>query len=407
MDSYSTAVSIVKRLVDHGHTAYFAGGWVRDHIMGNESDDIDIATTATPEQIIALFPKTIQVGIAFGVVIVVLHGHQYEVATFRKDIEYTDGRKPSKIIYCEPKEDALRRDFTINGMFYDPLKHEIYDFVDGKRDIHEGIIRTIGDPYERFIEDRLRMIRAFRFSSRFEFTIDPETQEAIRANADTLFPPVAIERVWQELTKMATSPHFDTALIGMHRLGLLQVIFPALADIHLNDIKKQLLCFPHMPTQSPAILYILQLFPNSSLQEMLDLCLYLKTSRQESKLVETYFQTKALLNNLDNNIEWVHLLAHNTALLCIQTIAAALPTLEGKEFLALYHDKQHLLQPHIHRAINKTPLINGALLQAEGIPSGKKMGNLMKLAEVIAIEHDIHDPSSLMALLKQSPQWKE
>lgn len=405
MDSFSTAVAIIKRLNDAGHTAFFAGGWVRDHIMKNESDDIDIATDATPEKILSLFPKTIQVGIAFGVVIVVMNGHQYEVATFRKDIEYTNGRTPSKILFCSAKEDALRRDFTINGMFYDPIKHEIFDYVDGTRDIHDGIIRTIGDPYERFVEDRLRMIRAFRFSSRFGFLIDAETQEAIKANADTLFPSVAIERVWQEFTKMATSPHFDTALIEMHRLGLLQVIFPKLLHVHLNDIKKHLLCFPHMPEQCPAILYLIQLFPAASLEEMTNLCLSLKTSRHDIKLVETYYNTRHLLHHDNNNVEWAHLLAKHNAQLCIDVVAATLPRPNAEHFLHLAGQKKHHLRHHIDRIVNHSPLITGDFLKGEGIPAGKQMGNLMKLAEQLAIENDIHDSLTLLSHLKNTELW--
>lgn len=407
MDSFSTAVAIIKRLNDAGHTAYFAGGWVRDHIMKNASDDIDIATDASPEKVLSLFPKTIKVGISFGVVIVVMNGHQYEVATFRKDIEYIDGRKPSKISYCSPKEDALRRDFTINGMFYDPLTHEIYDYVEGARDIKEGVIRTIGDPYARFIEDRLRMMRAFRFAARFQFVIDSETQEAIRANADTLFPSVAIERVWQEFTKMAAFPHFDSALIEMHRLELLPVIFPTLAVVHLNDLKQRVLCFSNFPKNCPAIFYLLQLFPAAAVEEMVDLCLTLKTSRQEIKLVETYFLVKNIFNLKSSDSTWVQFLAKPHAQLCLETFLATLSPQNASSFLVLSKEKKEHLRLHIERLINKTPLITGDLLNAEGIVPGIKMGKLLHLAEQLAIEHNIDDATFLMTKLKQSPQWQE
>ena len=179
-DAFKHAKSIVAKLSRAGYTAYFAGGWVRDYVMGHPSEDIDIATNAAPAEIMDLFPHTILVGLAFGVVIVVIEGHQFEVATFRKDLQYIDGRHPQGIEMSTPREDALRRDFTINGMFYDPLEEVIHDFVHGQEDIRLGIIRTIGNPHERFFEDRLRMLRAFRFSSRFSFSIDPETQEAIQ-----------------------------------------------------------------------------------------------------------------------------------------------------------------------------------------------------------------------------------
>src|SRR6185437_5720237 len=169
MEMYEVATHIVKRLVEAGHLAYFAGGWVRDFLLNHPSDDIDIATSASVEEIQALFPKTIPVGIAFGIVIVVEKGHQFEVATFRKDRGYVDGRRPTGIDPASPEEDAQRRDFTLNGMFYDPLQKKVLDFVSGQEDLKKGIIRAIGNPHERFLEDRLRMMRAVRYGTRFGF----------------------------------------------------------------------------------------------------------------------------------------------------------------------------------------------------------------------------------------------
>ena len=253
-DTFIHAKAIVAKLTRAGYTAYFAGGWVRDYLMGHPSEDIDIATNASPAEIMDLFPHTILVGLAFGVVIVVIEGHQFEVATFRKDLHYIDGRHPQGIEMATPIEDALRRDFTINGMFYDPLEEVIHDFVHGQEDIRKGIIRTIGDPHERFFEDRLRMLRAFRFSARFAFAIDPETQEAIRENADKLFPAVAMERVWQEFNKMVAYPRFDQAIVEMHRLTLLDVIFPEIAGMHIKELRQRVKNFSHFPPNCPTIL---------------------------------------------------------------------------------------------------------------------------------------------------------
>ena len=264
MEQKQFAVQIIKKLIKAGYTAYFAGGWVRDFVMKHPSSDIDIATDATPDVILDLFPRTIFVGLAFGVVIVVHEGHQFEVSTFRKDLRYEGGRRPAEIEFSDASEDALRRDFTINGMFFDPIDEKIIDYVNGIEDIKKGIIRTIGDADERFIEDRLRMIRAVRFAARFGFNIDITTQEAIRENADTLFPAVAMERVWQEFYKMSAYPRFDHALVELHRLGLLQVIFPTLAEIHLHDIKVRVEPLPHYPKQFPTILALMALFPESS-----------------------------------------------------------------------------------------------------------------------------------------------
>ena len=229
MTHLDLAKEIVQRLSQAGYTAYFAGGWVRDYLMKHPSDDIDIATDAPTEVILQLFPRTILVGLSFGVVVVVMKGQQFEVATFRRDIDYTDGRKPTRVERSSPEEDASRRDFTINGMFYDPVEEIVHDYVNGTADIKLGVIRTIGDPYLRFSEDRLRMIRAVRFSARFGFVIDQDTQEAILANAETLFPAVAMERVWQEFCKMVRFPNVDHAMIELHRLGLASRDLPSVA----------------------------------------------------------------------------------------------------------------------------------------------------------------------------------
>ena len=262
MDAELIAKEIVYKLVKAGHVAYFAGGWVRDYIMDHPSNDIDIATDAPPDKILDLFPRTILVGLSFGIVVVLVDSHQFHLSTFRKDFQYLDGRHPEGVEFTTAEEDAKRRDFTLNGMFYDPLQEVIHDFVGGMQDIKKKLIRAIGNPYERILEDRLRMIRAVRFAARFGFTIDQETQQAIRENADTLFPAVAMERVWDELTKMAGGPHFDQALIEMDRLGLLSVIFPDLKGVKSNEIRKRVSSFPFFPKRIHRAYYFsLSYFP--------------------------------------------------------------------------------------------------------------------------------------------------
>src|SRR3989338_9806133 len=194
MITKAIARRIVERLKEKGFIAYFAGGWVRDFLMKHPSDDIDIATTASVEEVRALFEKTIPVGAAFGIVIVVEDGHPFEVATFRKERGYLDGRRPTKVEPATPQEDAQRRDFTINGLFYDPTTDELFDYVEGKRDLQKGILRAIGNPHERFLEDRLRMMRAVRYSTRFNFPIEKETKAAVLLHAKNPPPPRPQER---------------------------------------------------------------------------------------------------------------------------------------------------------------------------------------------------------------------
>src|SRR3990167_4769510 len=200
------ATTIVKRLVQKGYKAYFAGGCVRDLLMGQDSADIDIATSAKPDEILALFTKTFEKGKAFGVVSVLLEGQEFEVATFRKEGKYSDGRHPDSVSWTDDKQDALRRDFTINGMFYDPLTQKVIDYVDGQEDLKKKIIRTIGVPKHRFDEDKLRMMRAVRFSARFGYPIEENTKNAILRMAPSV-TEVSPERIREELLKILTQVH--------------------------------------------------------------------------------------------------------------------------------------------------------------------------------------------------------
>lgn len=405
MDAQAYATDIVKKLAQAGHIAYFAGGWVRDYLMGHPSDDIDIATDAPPEKILDLFPRTILVGLAFGIVIVVVDGHQFEVATFRRDINYVGGRRPEKIEMTSPQEDATRRDFTINGMFYDPLTHEIHDYVQGQHDLKLGIIRSIGDPYERFFEDRLRMVRAIRFAARFGFAIDPDTQNAIQENANTLFPSVAMERIWQEFNKMAAFPHFDAALIEMHRLGLLPVVFPSLEKTHLNTIKKAVANFNDYPQKCPTILYLMGLFPEAGQEEVLELCQYIRASGKEAKLVEYFLEGKKLVKEeAEDKIVWTYFYAHPHSELCLEVIAADLPQKEKLAFREKHQNRRKSLERHIKRVQEKRPILTASMLQAEGI-LGKAIGTLMKEAEKISILRDLHDPEEILIALKSSADW--
>jgi poly(A) polymerase len=411
MNTRSLATAIVNRLVDAGYTAYFAGGWVRDYLLGHPSADIDIATNAPPEKILDLFPHTALVGIAFGVVIVTIEGHHFEVATFRKDIGYTGGRKPEKIELATPQEDALRRDFTINGMFYDPLTDTILDYVNGAQDLKLGIIRTIGNAHDRFVEDRLRMIRAVRFSARFDFPIDAETQQAIKDNAHTLFPAVAMERIWQEFNKMAKFPRFDIAIVELHRLGLLPVIFPPLQSMSLDQIAERVIYFNDFPKDSPVILYIMELFPDTSLDEMLEVCQYLKTSSHEGKLVEFAYKGRNLFlqeetaPNAVEAVEWANFYAHRLFDVCFDIMTARY-SMERRSALVERHlQRRERLLPHVQRIADRKPLVTATLLQDHGIVPGKQMGHLLKAAEHIAIIHDLHDENAVITKLKESPLW--
>ncbi len=223
------SIQVVQRLTDAGYLAYWAGGCVRDMLLGKEPDDFDVATNATPDQVRELFGKkrTLAVGESFGVIIVLgpkLAG-QVEVATFRSEGEYVDGRRPESVAYCTPEEDAHRRDFTINGMFYDPIEEQIHDFVGGQEDLARKIVRAIGDPHDRMSEDKLRLLRAIRFTASLEFELDSITADAVRQMASQIVV-VSTERIAQELKKMLAHPQRARAMQLCEELDLLHVILP-------------------------------------------------------------------------------------------------------------------------------------------------------------------------------------
>ena len=222
------ASKIVAQLQSAGFAAFWVGGCVRDFLLGREPQDFDIATDAKPEQVEKLFPKTIPVGKKFGVIIVVEGGQQFQVATFRAEADYQDGRHPEKVVFANAEADASRRDFTVNGLFYDPLAQKIHDWVGGEKDLRAKIIRTIGKPEERFGEDHLRMLRAVRFAARLGFEIEPETFAAIRALAPKI-KIISAERVRDELVKLFAPPHASRGLVLLRDSGLLDHIWPELA----------------------------------------------------------------------------------------------------------------------------------------------------------------------------------
>ena len=225
------AAEIVRTLRDHGHQAYFAGGCVRDLLLGREPADYDVSTDATPQQVMQIFPQTYAVGEQFGVVLVpeTVSDEAVEVATFRSDVGYSNGRHPDEVRFTKhPQEDVERRDFTINGMMLDPATNEVLDFVGGRDDLKAGIVRAIGDPERRFAEDKLRMLRAVRFAARFDYTIDPATLEAIKRLALHI-NQVSCERVREELTKMLTEGRARRAFELLDTTGLLPEVLPEIA----------------------------------------------------------------------------------------------------------------------------------------------------------------------------------
>ncbi|MDR2729041.1 MAG: CCA tRNA nucleotidyltransferase [Chitinispirillales bacterium] len=227
----TAAVHIVKTLTTHGFEAYFAGGWVRDFVMNSsQKSDIDIATSATPDSIRKIFGQTIGVGEQFGVMIVVEAGIPFEVATFRSDVGIKNGRHPESVVFTNAKNDALRRDFTINGMFFNPFTEEVIDYTEGRSDVVKKVVRAIGDPVQRFSEDYLRMLRAVRFAARFGYTIEENTYSAIKDNA-VYIKDISIERIFAEMSKMLLQKNPARSLELLHESSLLPQFLPEVENL--------------------------------------------------------------------------------------------------------------------------------------------------------------------------------
>ena len=282
MTNKQAAIKIIKRLQRNGFQALLAGGCVRDMLLGRRAKDYDVATDARPKDVIKMFKRTLKVGAKFGVVIVLIEGRQVEVATFRSETGYADGRHPAAVEFANAAEDAGRRDFTINGMFYDPLQKEVIDYVDGRADLKAKIVRTIGRPAERFAEDYLRMLRAVRFCTQLGFAIEPSTWLAICSNAKNI-TRISGERISIELEGILAGANRSAGASMLIKSGLAEAVFPGLSSKHRKtaiDILGQL------RKKVDFALALAGLFAGCETEFAIEKCRVLKLSRSQTKHVK-------------------------------------------------------------------------------------------------------------------------
>jgi len=224
------AITVVRKLVDAGFETYFAGGCVRDAQLGNAPKDYDIATAATPDEVLSLFPKGDSIGAHFGVILVKQGGFDFEIATFRIDGDYLDGRRPEEVTFSSSQEDAKRRDFTVNALFFNPLQQELIDYTNGQADLAASTIRAVGVPAQRFQEDGLRLLRAIRFATVLDFEIEPDTWAAIQTSAPML-KFIAVERIQIEFSKILLSPNRARGFQLLTDSGLFKQFLPEALDL--------------------------------------------------------------------------------------------------------------------------------------------------------------------------------
>ncbi len=399
------ATSIVHALRKAGHVAYFAGGCVRDQLLGIEPKDFDVATDAPPARVRELFPKTQAVGQAFGVILVRLGLSVIEVATFRSDGVYPDGRRPDSIEFATPQQDARRRDFTINGLFFDPIENTVIDFVGGQTDLQAKLLRCIGDPAQRFAEDYLRMLRAARFAARFDLTIEPTTIRAIHVSAAKL-ARISPERIADELRAMLEPPTRAAAARWLDTLSLLPVLFRGFElarPVAIDSIAGLSPANVHFPL-ALASLAIDALHPaGRSIFETL-------AAHARKKIVAAMRNNLKLSNDetaaLTTALEVVELIQHSPAEAQLKRFMAR-PFAAGAFALAAAIAGQDIevtriagllarVEPIAKTDFAPTPLVNGDDLVAAGHRPGPSFGPVLDRVYDLQLEGMIHSREQAM-----------
>ncbi len=390
------ATETVARLREAGHVAYFVGGWVRDRLIGCPASDIDIATSASCDQISSLFDHTVPVGIAFGVIIVVRAGFQFELATFRTDGEYVDGRRPVGVKDTTAQEDAARRDFTINGLFWDPDTSTVVDYVGGVNDIEKRVLRAIGDPNARFGEDRLRMMRAVRYEVKYGLEMEKATEAALRDHAKDLLPSVAMERIWQELTKMSMCPHYGTALARLWDLGMLQVITAGVGGLCCSDEPdvSRATEANEFPVGTPPVAGLLAMYPNMTRVGVVAMATHFKMSTKEKKFAQYLVELKTACGaGHMEPCDWAKLYASEYVGTALRIISVSH---ESHEFLEVHRKRQERLREGVERLRAHTPVVTGADLLAAGVSAGRELGMAIRKAERLSLNQQIYDKKVLL-----------
>ncbi len=401
------AREIVVKLRAAGFQALWAGGCVRDLLLGLEPADYDVATDATPEQAMTVLPyRALAIGAAFGVV-KVRHprqrGNEVEIATFRSDLAYVDGRRPVGVVYSSPRQDAERRDFTVNGLFMDPITYEVVDYVGGRADLEVRVLRAIGDPAARFEEDKLRLLRAARFAARFDMTIEPATWAAVRAMAPEI-RAVSPERIAQELRRMLTHPSRARAAGLMRECGLLAAVVPSAAGTSALE-------FPPPDAGFELALAVLSIDPAATVDDPDDagarvadkLCRELRLSNAERERVVWLVRRRGALRD-----------ARNLRVSALKRLLASpgiddLLELHRVVALATGGDVAHVdfcrryLRDQPAGPIDPPPLLTGDDLIRHGLKPGAAFAAILDRVRDAQLESRVHDKAEALALIDREP----
>jgi poly(A) polymerase len=430
------ARDVVARLQRAGHTAYLAGGCVRDQLLGLIAKDEDIATSALPDEVQRLFPRVTELtGKSFGVIRVLVGDEAFEIAMFRRDGAYTDGRHPESVVPATPEEDAQRRDFTVNGLFYDPVAERLYDYVGGEADLRTKTLRAIGEPADRFAEDHLRLLRAIRFATRLGFKIEPKTWEAIRVAAPTI-RTVSAERIRDELNRIFIAAKPEIGLDLLDRSGLLAEVLPDIAALHGVEQPPQFHpegdVFEHTrlmltKMEKPDLELALSILfhdvgkkPTSRTDEngrirfnehesvgaemaeriMTDLRYDNKMRHTVRELVQHHMQFKDVPHMRPSTLK--RMMTRPTFQLELELHRIDCASSHGD--LKHYEFLKHQLETMSTDEINPTPLISGHDLKAMGLPPGKTIGRILEAIRVAQLDGRVETRAEALAMARQLAQ---
>ncbi len=393
MSNRDAAYKVVRRLHKKGYTALLAGGCVRDRLLERPAKDYDVVTDAVPKEVTKLFRRTLQIGAQFGVVMVLTDGQQVEVATFRTEGGYQDGRHPDHVEFGSATEDASRRDFTVNGMFYDPLTKKVLDFVNGRRDLEKRILRTIGDPDERFGEDYLRLLRAVRFAVKLEFTIEPATWAAIGKHAPKI-TGVSAERIAAELEQILSHPNRAKGTQLLIDSSLAVAIFDVFKDAPAAFGKTIL---EHLPKAVDFPLSLAAFWAGFETKQALNQCKKLRLSNDHLKHVRFLLQKRDVLLDADMPISKLKLLMHEPYFWDLLSFQKAIQATKGESDQPLKQIKKRAMEID-EKDIRPVPLLNGHELMSLGATPGPMVGQLAQEMYIAQLEGQLNTK-------QQAEQW--
>ena len=406
MSNKQTAIKVIKRLNRNGYQALLAGGCVRDMLLGRAASDYDVATDAQPKDVMKIFQRTLKIGASFGVVIVLIESGvnsakdivgagQVEVATFRSETGYADGRHPSTVKFVSAAEDASRRDFTINGMFYDPLKKEVIDYVNGQTDLRKGLVRTIGKPEERFGEDYLRMLRAVRFSTQLGFAIEPRTFSAIRNNAKNI-AKISGERVAMELEAILVHPNRSAGVSMLTESGLAEVIFPGLSS---KQMKSAISALGRLRKKVDFALALACLFAGCPTEVALQKCKTLKLSRSQNRHIKFLLANRGKLLNDKMSLAELKRIVAEPYFWDLYELQRAIQKARRKSVTALVSLRKRVKALR-GVELRPKPLLDGHALIQLGAVQGPALGQLAEEMYIAQLEGQLKT-------VQEAEQWSQ